>query len=409
MFSVGLTGNVAAGKSSVAQHFAAWGATLIDADELVREVQRPGSSILAAIRRRFGPSVLLPDGALDRDRLRRMMLDDDGARDALGAIVHPAVQHRRAQLQDAAAARGDCIVVHDIPLLFEVLDPDAFDLVVLVDAPVEVRRTRLVARGLLEDEATRLIRAQWPSAAKRHRSDVVIDNADTVEDLEQRAWEAWCAIRTRAATVGSVRPLLAVTAHPGDEASILGGTLARYADAGIATHLVCVTGDGAAPEARQHLETAVELLGVAQLTALAFAPGGVSLEDRAGIDAVVDALRRIEPDVTITFDHDATGDPDHAAVHHWTRLACEQVGCADALFYATAARATTDPDASVTVRLDVRPWQDVKRAAINTYQSAPVPRPTPTAAAPALDRESYRSERPRAGVASDLYAALETG
>lgn len=192
MLSVALTGNVAAGKSSVTAWWRTWGAYIIDADVLVREVQAPGTPVLAAIRERFGPQMLRPDGSLDRAALRRVVFRDPEARQALNAIVHPAVQARRAELLAEAAARGERVVVNDIPLLFEVLDPARFDLVALVDAPDEVRRARLIqGRGLLPDEADRLMAAQLPSDTKRARSDLVIDNAGTLEELRQAAERAW--------------------------------------------------------------------------------------------------------------------------------------------------------------------------------------------------------------------------
>lgn len=199
MLNVALTGNAAAGKSTVARWFKEWGATLIDADELVREVERPGAPTLAEIARRFGRDVLLPDGSLDRARLRHLMLEDPAQREALNAIVHPAVQERRQALMRQAEARGARIVVHDIPLLFEVLDPHAFDLVVLVDAPDAVRRTRLLERGLPADEVDRLFAAQLPAAGKRTGSDIVLDNLGSLEDLQRAAREAWETIKQHAA------------------------------------------------------------------------------------------------------------------------------------------------------------------------------------------------------------------
>ena len=195
MLNVALTGNVASGKSTVARWFAEWGATVIDADVLVREVQQPGSSVVNAIHDRFGDTVIQPDGSLDRDLLRRRVMADASARGALNAIVHPAVQRRRTTLIEEARARGDGVVVSDIPLLFEVLDPAAFDAVVLVDAPVPIRRDRLVRdRGLSAQEADDLMAAQLPSATKRARSDIVIENADTLDTLRQRARHAWSAL-----------------------------------------------------------------------------------------------------------------------------------------------------------------------------------------------------------------------
>lgn len=194
MLNVALTGNAAAGKSTVGRWFKQWGATLIDADELVREVERPGSPTLAEIGRQFGPRVLLPDGTLDRAGLRRLILADPTRRAALNAVVHPAVQARRTALVREARARGDAIVVHDIPLLFEVLDPEAFDLVVLVDAPDAVRRARLLERGLQAAEVDQLLAAQLPAAGKRPQSDIVLDNTGSLEDLERAARAAWRTI-----------------------------------------------------------------------------------------------------------------------------------------------------------------------------------------------------------------------
>jgi len=192
MLSVALTGNVAAGKTTVARIWRARGATIIEADQLVREVQVPGSPVLAAIRERFGEAVLRGEGTLDRAALRRIVFSDAEARIALNGIVHPAVQRRRAELLAAAADRGERLVVSDIPLLFEVLDPARFDVVVLVDAPVEVRRARLIRdRGLLPEEADRLLAAQLPSGPKRERSHIVLDNDGSLATLRVAADDAW--------------------------------------------------------------------------------------------------------------------------------------------------------------------------------------------------------------------------
>jgi dephospho-CoA kinase len=176
----------------VTERWRARGAVIIDADQLVREVQAPGQPVLAAIVERFGAGVLRPDGTLDRAALRRIVFTDDTARAAINAIVHPAVQERRSALLADAAARGERIVVSDIPLLFEVLDPAQFDVVVLVDAPEAVRRERLLrGRGLLPEEADRLLAAQLPSGPKRAKSHIVIDNAGSLDALRAAADEAW--------------------------------------------------------------------------------------------------------------------------------------------------------------------------------------------------------------------------
>lgn len=192
LVTVALTGNIAAGKSSVAELFRRWGAVVTDADAIVRELQQPGTPVFAAIAARFGPAVIAADGSLDRAALRAIVFTDPAARADLDAIVHPAVAARREELEDAARARGAGVVVHDIPLLFEAADPDLFDAVVLVDAPVAVRRERLIRhRGLAPEDADRMIAAQAPAGPKRARSDVVIDNDGDRATLEQRAREAW--------------------------------------------------------------------------------------------------------------------------------------------------------------------------------------------------------------------------
>ena len=199
MLNVALTGNIAAGKSAVAELFRRWGATVIDADEIVRQVQAPGGPVMREIAERFGKSVVRADGSLDRPALRRLVMADPDALAALNRIVHPAVHARRAELMAAAESRGDRLVVSDIPLLFEAADPGEFDLVVLVDAPEEVRLSRLIEhRGLDVEEARRMIGAQMPVPGKRARSDYVIENDGDPEALERAAKVVWRALRSRA-------------------------------------------------------------------------------------------------------------------------------------------------------------------------------------------------------------------
>jgi dephospho-CoA kinase len=199
VLNVALTGNIAAGKSAVAELFRRWGATVLDADAIVREVQAPGSPLMRRIAERFGEAVVRPDGSLDRAGLRRIVMADAGAREALERIVHPAVYARRAELAAEADARGDRILLSDIPLLFESGDAGTFDAVVLVDAPEPLRLRRLMEhRGLSEVEARAMIRAQLPASAKRPRSHFVIDNDGDLAALERAASEVWRALLARA-------------------------------------------------------------------------------------------------------------------------------------------------------------------------------------------------------------------
>ena len=203
MLKVGLTGNIAAGKSTVAEVWRSLGATVVDADELSRRAVDPGTPAFSAIAAEWGERVMEPDGGLDRAALRRIVFADPAARERLEQIVHPAVAALRDQLYREARERGEALVVADIPLLFEVGLVDEFDVVVLVDAPVETRLARLIGdRGLDPDEAQRMIAAQMPSELKRARADYVIQNAGSRDDVERRAQEVWEELQRRAAARG---------------------------------------------------------------------------------------------------------------------------------------------------------------------------------------------------------------
>jgi len=195
MLLVGLTGNIASGKSTVAQLLSERGATIIDADVLARRAVERGSKAFDAIARRWGTSVLAPDGNLDRAALRRVVFGNPKELEALNDIVHPEVERLRLKRIDEARARGDRIVVCDIPLLFEKKMVDRFDRLLLIDAPRPLRLERLVSdRGLRETEAMDVIAAQMPAELKRARADFVIDNAGTLTELERRVTDVWASL-----------------------------------------------------------------------------------------------------------------------------------------------------------------------------------------------------------------------
>ena len=200
MLNVGLTGNIASGKSAVARLFADWGAVVIDADAIVHALEQPGTAVFNAIVAKFGEEVLAPDGLLDRPALRARVFGNRDALAALNGIVHPAVAAERdRQMAEARAARTK-VLIQDIPLLFEVMDPKQFDAVVLVDAPVAARRERLDRlRGLDPDIAESMIGAQRPSAEKRPKATFIIDNEADFATLEKRAREVWRQLERRAA------------------------------------------------------------------------------------------------------------------------------------------------------------------------------------------------------------------
>lgn len=193
-----LTGNIASGKSAVASLLAAHGATIIDADVLARDALAPGSAGLAAVVAHFGREVLLPNGALNRAALRERVFASPAARETLNGIVHPDVRRRRDDAVLAATARGDRIIISDIPLLFEVGLEHAFDGVILVDAAPDVRLARLIRdRGLSAPEAQRMMDAQWPTETKRAGATWIIENDGSRELLAARVDALWQAIQAR--------------------------------------------------------------------------------------------------------------------------------------------------------------------------------------------------------------------
>lgn len=198
MYRVALTGNIASGKSAVADEWSRLGAHVIDADVLARQAVAPGSDALRRIEELFGSGVIV-NGALDRAALGQIVFGDADRRRQLEAIVHPEVQRLRARAEAEAAERGHALVVHAIPLLFETGLESGFDAVVLVDADERVRLERLVTkRSLDEADARAMIASQQPAAAKRTRADYVIDNNSTLDDLARRAREVWSSIAAAA-------------------------------------------------------------------------------------------------------------------------------------------------------------------------------------------------------------------
>jgi dephospho-CoA kinase len=199
MLLIGLTGNIASGKSTVARLLSERGATIIDADVLARRVVEPGMPAFDEIVRRWGKGVVDVDGSLDRDALRRLVFSNHEELEELNRIVHPEVMAYRDRLVNEARQRGDRLVVGDIPLLFERGLVDDFDRIVLVDAPRPVRLERLMReRGLSETEAMDMMTAQMPAELKRARADYVIDNTGTVRELEERVSEVWQALEREA-------------------------------------------------------------------------------------------------------------------------------------------------------------------------------------------------------------------
>lgn len=187
---IGLTGGIGAGKSAVASRFESHGAVIIDGDKVAREVVAPGTEGLAEVVAEFGRGVLSADGSLDRPALGRIVFGDRDARRRLEAITHPRIRVRTVEL--IAAAPEGSVVVNDVPLLVEGGMSSAFELVVIVFAPLETRIERLAStRGMSREEAQSRIAAQATDEQRRAVADVAIENDGTLDDLHRRVDEVW--------------------------------------------------------------------------------------------------------------------------------------------------------------------------------------------------------------------------
>jgi dephospho-CoA kinase len=192
MRRIGLTGGIGSGKSTVSAMLADLGAHVIDADAVAREVVAPGTEGLAALVEAFGPDILAPDGSLNRAALADKAFADEVARQRLNAITHPRIAARTAELMRNIPE--DAVLVHDVPLLVEVGLQDAYDMVLVVDAPDEVRVQRLLERGLDEQDARARIAAQATREQRLAVADVVLDNSGSLGDLREQVERVWTTI-----------------------------------------------------------------------------------------------------------------------------------------------------------------------------------------------------------------------
>ena len=197
MLTVGLTGGIGAGKSTVAGMLAARGAVVIDADVIAREVVEPGMPALAKLVDRFGPEIVRPDGSLDRPALAAVAFVDDATRKELEAITHPAIGEEF--LRRVAGSPADAVVVHDVPLLVESKRGFDYGAVIVVEAPLEMRLDRLEARGVPRADARRRIELQATDEDRRKVATWVVDNSGDVGQLEKQISEIWSELERRAA------------------------------------------------------------------------------------------------------------------------------------------------------------------------------------------------------------------
>jgi dephospho-CoA kinase len=208
-----LTGGIGSGKSTVASLLARRGAVLVDADAIAREVVEPGRPALAALVDRFGPGILDRDGTLDRGALATVAFADPESRAALEAITHPAINEEFSRrLRDAPA---DGVVICDVPLLVESTQARSrgYELVIVVEAPREVRLDRLERRGVARADAERRMAAQASDEERRDLATYLIDNGGDLAALEARVDEVWRDLeRRRDSGAAAVAPT-----GPGDD------------------------------------------------------------------------------------------------------------------------------------------------------------------------------------------------
>ncbi len=194
----GLTGGIASGKSSIAQHFRTLGVPVIDADKLARDVGLPGRDALREIVGQFGNQVLREDGTLDRKTLGAIVFADAESRDALNKITHPRIAAASAQAMRALADEGEAIALYEAALIVENNLQESMQGLIVVTLPEEMQVERLMQRdGLDLDAAQERIRSQLPLADKVKVADYVIDNSGTRESTRALVLELWQKLNSR--------------------------------------------------------------------------------------------------------------------------------------------------------------------------------------------------------------------
>ncbi len=197
MLTVGLTGGIGAGKSEVSRLLVEYGAVLVDADRIAREVVEPGTPGLAAVVEAFGDGVLTEDGRLDRPKLGSLVFADPERLAVHNGIVHHLIGARSRELE--AAAPRDAVVVHDVPLLTENGLAPLYDVVVVVDTDPATQLDRLVRlRGMTEEDARARMNAQAGREERRAVADIVVDNDVPLDELRRRVREVWDELVRRA-------------------------------------------------------------------------------------------------------------------------------------------------------------------------------------------------------------------
>jgi dephospho-CoA kinase len=193
---IAITGGIGSGKSAVTKLFESWGASIVDADLLAREVVLPGSEGLQRIAAAFSEHLILADGTLNRPKLASIIFSDPSKKQLLEAILHPLIRQLWLAKLEALKSAGAPIIVYVIPLLFEANRPmPELQKIVLVSAPIETRMKRIMGRdGFSRQMAELRVAAQLPDVAKFEKSDFIIVNDGSLEELEAKSREVFEAI-----------------------------------------------------------------------------------------------------------------------------------------------------------------------------------------------------------------------
>jgi dephospho-CoA kinase len=202
MIKLGLTGSIGMGKSTTASMFSARGVPVYDADAAVHQVYAPGGAAVKAVSEAF-PDVLDAQGGIDRSKLRERVVGDSEAMKRLEQIIHPIVSGLQVSFLEKAVSQGAEIIVLDVPLLYETGGDKRVDYVVVVTAPEDVQRERVLARGQLTPaQLGEILTRQLPDKEKRQRADFVIDTSLGLEYAEAQVDAVLRTLRSDVATAG---------------------------------------------------------------------------------------------------------------------------------------------------------------------------------------------------------------
>lgn len=184
---IGLTGSIATGKSTVSRMLKEKGYKIVDADEISRQVVKPGSTVLEEIASVLGSDLILPTGELDRDKLGALIFNDPLEREKLNKIIHPAIRQEMVRQKEFWLEKGSQTVIMDIPLLFESKLQSYVEKIIVVSVAPSIQRERLMVRNNLSlEEADARITSQLPVSEKEKGADAVINNDGTLEETERQ-------------------------------------------------------------------------------------------------------------------------------------------------------------------------------------------------------------------------------